>query len=968
MIYRFENFELDLDTFELRSRGQAIHMEPQVFSVLAHLVKHRDRVVSKIELLDEVWLDRFVSESALTSRIQAARRACGDSGREQRVIRTRHGRGYRFVADVVEDGDTQPAVRGPSQDRVPPRADDPPATDGPAQNRVIGRDLELETIDAVIGGIATGSGAAIFVSGRAGFGKSTLVEAALERSDTDGDLTIVRAQCRARKGVSEPYVALLEAIGRLGREHGAPVAEALERVAPLWLMQLPSLVDTADIEALERRTLGGTPYRMLREGVDFFHQLGRSHRLVLVIEDLHWADPSTLEVVEWLADSAPTNDLVLIATHRPADVEAPDLLAILARLTTNTTIHRVPLHALDAQSVRDLAAERLEATSIADDLATILSEHSGGNPLFITEEVDSWLRSDSVVIDHGHVQAAVGVQSLAAAIPEGLGQLIQLSIDGLDPDDRALLETAAVVGREFPAFAVAAASTADLETVEAQLVSLARREQLITAVGDEVWPDGSVSTVFRLTHDVHQQLLYERIPTSRRAMAHQRVGERLEAAFAHRSDEHVATLARHFVASGDAQRAVTYLHRSGERALERSSYAEAVEALEDALRLIANVPETEDRNRTEVAIRASLGPALIATLGWQRSEIDANYQRAMTLCQSTNPPPERFIVRYGLASVHELRGEYDRSEELLREQLADGPGLGVETQELLACSTFHQGAYEDSLGYATRALASWDEEQHSTYMARYGEHPGVSCNTWGALAAWHLGDPARALTLAHRAIDWGAANEYALATARIQLAFLHQHRGDRDQMLIAADETIELATAQGFPFRVAQAHILRAWYLATEDPTPSAVTVCEEALDSYRIFGARMDDPYFAGLIADAALGAHQPERALVYLDGADATIAETTREFFYRPELLRLRAVAVAQQSAEPARVLELLDAAEAAAAAQTAIPMSLKIALTKLDLGINDETVKSTLRAIVERYGDRDSFTDLDRARALL
>ena len=725
MIYGFGEFELDTSTFELRRESEVVHVEPQVYGVLEHLLVNRDRVVSKIELLDEVWPDRFVSESALTSRIRAARQACGDSGRDQLVIRTKHGRGYRFVAEVIERAETS----GPVERDDVSFAKPPPAAPVAAAADAVGRDEELSLIDRAVADALGGTGRILFVSGEAGMGKSTVVDAALERLDPSGGARVLGAQCRAHRHRAEPYVSLLDALSRFGREHGEPVVELIELAAPMWLNQLPSLVDADRAESLERRVLGGTHERMLREGAELLDRLSAEAPLVLVIEDAHWADPSTLELIDWLGGTVRQCPMLLLVTYRPGDDSSGEVDTLVAELNLGQSADEVRLQPLDEAGITRLIADRFDADEVDRELIGVVAARSGGNPLFVIEQVESWRRSGELAVADGRVVACATPDELDRAVPEGLRQLIERSLRELDDLDVEFLEAGAVVGREFPAFAVAAALGRPIPEVEDRLGVLARRGGFVTASGDEAWGDGTVSTVFRLTHDHHHQVLYDRLSASRRATIHQQVGLRLEQAFEGRTDEHVATLLRHFEASHDTDRSVRYLQRIGELSLGRGAHSEAIAPLRAALELLETLPDAE-RDGREVDIRTALGPVLVATLGWREPEVQENYERALDLAIRLGADPERFIIRYGLAGVHELRGEYNRSEELLNEQMSDGPELGVETRELLACSTFHQGAYGRSLDYSTAGVDMWAPETHSTYMARFGEHPGVSCSTW----------------------------------------------------------------------------------------------------------------------------------------------------------------------------------------------------------------------------------------------
>jgi DNA-binding winged helix-turn-helix (wHTH) protein/tetratricopeptide (TPR) repeat protein len=966
VIYAFEDYELDTLTEELRRDGEVVHVEPQVFGVLAHLIANRDRVVTKIELLDEVWPDRFVSESAITSRLQAARHACGDNGREQRVIRTKHGRGYRFVAPVTE--------RDTLGDPAPPAARsgvDPGRVDEPFPGGIVGRDPELQVLDRAASVALGGSGRLVFVAGEAGIGKTTLVEAAIERAETHPGTRVLRAQCRPHRGHPEPYVSLLDAVSRFVREHGEPAARVLEETAPMWLTQMPSVFDAEKAETLGARILGGTRERMLREGVDLLERLARLP-LLIVIEDLHWADSPTIELIEWLTGRLGSCSMLVLATYRPGDNAGGDLESTIARLCLDRVADRIDLTALGEEAIGRLITDRLEVEAVAPELMEQTAARTGGVPLFVNEQIDFWLADGTVAVSDDTATFDRRPDEIPPDVPEGLRFLIESSLERLAGSEIALLEAGAVVGREFPAFAVAAALDRALPEIEDELGALARRGTHITAVGDQSWADGTVSTVFRVVHEIHRQVLYDRISASRRATLHQIVGERLELAYRHHIDAHVTTLLGHFEASGDVVRAVGYLHRSGELAVARSAHREAIDPLQSGLELLHRLPEDEERDRREMEMRTTLSSALVATRGWAEPDIELNYLRALELATRLDAVPEKDIARFGLAGVHELRGEYNRSEELMNEQLSDGSDLAVETLDLLACSTFHQGAHSRSLENAVAALEAWDPETHSIYMARYGEHPGVSSNTWGALSAWYLGQPDRSMEMAERALEWGADNEYALTMARVQLAFLHQFRDEPQPCRYWADETIALADTQGIPFRAAQARILLGWCRAADGDPADGVDQTRSALAEYRITGARIDQPYYLGLLADASLLAGQPHEAISALDEATEMIGTTTRSFFYQPELDRLRALALIALGGESdrAEATELVTRATDTAAARGSIPLEIRALVTCLDHELGDDlaTRSARLRSLLAGYVDQPELPDVARATVLL
>ena len=250
-----------------------------------------------------------------------------------------------------------------------------------------------------------------------------------------------------------------------------------------------------------------------------------------------------------------------------------------------------------------------------------------------------------------------------------------------------------------------------------------------------------------------------------------------------------------------------YLQAAAAQALGRSAPREAIQHLKALLEALPRLPEGPERDQAELAAQLSLGPALIATCGFASPEVEAAFTRAHDCCVALDRPRELRLVLHGLAAVAEFRGRYHRSEALLTRVLGLGVGeLAVEAHELLACSTFHQGAAARAVGYAERGLALFDEGgDHTvdpTYLAPYGEHPAVCCHYWAALALWFLGRPDSALAHGEQARALAAAHPYSLASAEVQLAYLHQYRGEPSETLRWAGRALGTATEHGFPIRV----------------------------------------------------------------------------------------------------------------------------------------------------------------------
>jgi DNA-binding winged helix-turn-helix (wHTH) protein len=966
MRYEFDSCVLDTETQQLWRDGELVHVEPQVLAVLEYLAEHSDRVVAKIELLDEVWGDRFVSESALTSRIKLARRACGDTGRAQRILKTVHSRGYRLVAEVTAGGTR--ADDGPATNRTAlPRTTVAPVVQSRGAG-VVGRDAELARLDEIFAEVAGGGRRAVFVCGGIGSGKSTLVAEFLERQDGLDGWLVARGQCIQTRGAVEPYYCLFDALTRCCRAAPELVQQTLDQVAPSWLAQMPSLVEADMVESLERRLLGSAANRMLREGADALEELARRQPLVLVLEDLQWADDLTLDVLEVLLQRTDPVPLMLVGTARGDDAS----LSGVAMAATGR-VEQIDLGPLDSAAVAVLVGERLGVAAVPDELVRIICERCDGIPLFAEEMVSAWVRQEQVTATGGHVSLTAPVAELEQTVPRTLPGLIDRELAGLGADDLTLLEACGAAGESFAAATVAAALDRSVADVETALSAISRRQGVVGATGASSWPDGTVSASYAFTHRLYQQVLDGRILASRRAELHERIGRRIEEGYGDRTAEVAAELAAHFAHTADRLRTIEYLREAGDQAAARNAHHHAADFFADALARLDEVEPGVRRDKAELRLRMSLGPTLVADRGWFDDSISANYERALELC-GPNDRSSSAAARYGLATVSELRGEFERTEALLSPLLDtehDG-SLVVEAHELIACSTFHQGAFDRSLVNATMVLDSLDEDAYSVPMSRIAEHPASSCNSWSSLASWALGHSDVSLEQAERAVLLGERNLYALSTAVQQRAMLHQIRNEPDSCMEWADRCREVGEDQDFPMRVIQADIYKGWALGVSGSAEQGEGLIADGLARFRDAGATLNEAYYLGLYADVELHADQPAHALELIDEALDRMDRSTRSYFYESELHRLRARAllgIGDGGLEAAR--EALDISQAVAERQGSPPLTLRAVTDRLAMEIaggDPEPWGALIEDLLAVYDAQEPTPDTLKARLLL
>jgi tetratricopeptide (TPR) repeat protein len=723
----------------------------------------------------------------------------------------------------------------------------------------------------------------------------------------------------------------------------------LGEYAPTWLLQMPWIASRFDRATLETRAIGATPERMLREMVDFVEGLAAAARpLVLVLEDLHWSDHSTIDLVTALARRSEPNHLLLVVTYRPQDAAA-----------AGHPLHRVARELSLRGHAVELAAPPLSAEAVArylegrdvpasDAIAAALHTRTRGNPLFLEKVVDAWR-------DQGFDGEGAGADALLGRIPETLRELVEGQLLALGGDERDVLEAASVAGVEAAGAAVAAGCERDEEDVEAILERLAARAAFLEAIDEQAWPDGTLTGRYRFTHDICQEILYERLSRARRRSMHVRIGSRLEQGHAGRTPEVAAQLASHFTAGRDAPRAVRYHGLAAEQAFHRVAPRDALEHVVSGLALLDAV-QPELRARAELGLRAIEGPARVAIHGWDDDAAEQAFLRGRELCEELGELEELQWALFKLATFYEVRAQYSRSEELVAESFAlpvEGSRLGllIDSHELMACSLLHQGSFVRSHEHAELVLRLDDGQYANPLTAAYGDNPGVAAHSWASLALWFMGhaDQARDRALQSIALAEHPGRASARASAYAQAAAVAQLRREPDATLAWAEEAIRLAAGGGYRYREAMALLLRGWALVELERPDEGMEEAIRGLAQARATGVRMDEGYLLGVLADACLRAGRWEEGLRAI-GEAQELRATQRSFFYEPELLRLRGELLAR-TGDTAGASEHLDRALAAAREGRSPALELRAAVSwatvLLAAGRGDEAIALLSRA---------------------
>ena len=600
----FPPYRLDLAESRLWHGEQEVVLRPKTFAVLQYLLEHPAQLVSKEDLLSAVWPDTYVSTAMPKLCIREIRQALGDDPKAPQFIETMSRRGYRFIAPLTQD----------SKFQVPGSRFEPIPNPQPLIPSIVGREVELGQLHSCLTKARAGTQQLLFVTGEAGIGKTTLVDAFLERlvqdtadeADTaDTAVRMAQGQCVEQYGAGEAYMPVLEALGRLCREpQGQHIIDLLGQYAPTWLVQMPALLDTATLEELQLKVVGAATERMLREMAEAVEALTAERPLVLVLEDLQWSDFSTLELLSSLAQRRERMQLLVIGTFRPMDIvhNGHPLKGIRQELHGHRRCEELALEFLTQLAVGEYLETRFDDSHLPSGLTQVIHHRTDGNPLFMVNVTDYLVELELLTQVDGRWGLTGKLKDIQVGVPENLWQLLERQLDRLSPEVQRIVEVGSVLGIEFSAAAVATMLGQNvedvennIESVEEQCESLVWQGQLLQAQDVAEWPDGTVSAQYRFIHGLYQEVLYDRVSASRRVRLHQKIGERLELVYGQRAGEMAAELAMHFERSRDYRRAIPHLCQAADNALQRSAHQEAVQHLTKALELLGTLPDTPER-------------------------------------------------------------------------------------------------------------------------------------------------------------------------------------------------------------------------------------------------------------------------------------------------------------------------------------------------------------------------------------
>jgi len=838
---------------------------------------------------------------------------------------------------------------------------------------LVGRDEELGLLRRRWEQSKEGLGQVVLIRGEAGIGKSSLVEAMRAQVRREG-FTRVTFRCSPYHTNSAlyPVIEHMQRVFQLQRDD-TPAAklDKLERTLRTYRLPLEEVVPLfaalLSVPLPEERyaAVRLTPQQQKQQTHDalvaWMLEEAERQPVLVVWEDLHWADPSTLENLGLLLDQSRTSAILNLLTFRPEFVPPWPSRSHMTPLTLNR---------LERPQVEALITHLAGGKALPTEVVAYIIARTDGVPLFVEELTKMLLESDFL---HQEAERYTLTGPLSAvAIPTTLQDSLMARLDRL-PMIREVAQLGAVLEREFAYEMLRTLAGGEESLLQDRLAQLVDTELLY-----QRGRPPRARYIFK--HALVQDAAYASLLKSTRQQYHQQVAQMLEARFPDTVETEPEIVAHHYTEAGCYAQAVGYWQQAGQRAMQRSANVEAIAHLRQGIELLTTLPDTPARVQAELTLQTTLGPALMATRGYAAPEVAATYHRARELCQQAEETPELFPVLWGMWLLYLGRAEHETAREFGEQCLSlarrlDDPTLLLEAHLALGDSWFHLGQFSQAHAHFEQSMRLYDPHQHHALAFRYGNaDPGAVCLAFAGLTLWMLGYPDQALTRANEALTLAQHLEHPSTLARVGLyytTFLHQLRREWQMVSERATTAITVATAHQIALVLAAGPIMRGWALAMQGQGAEGLTQLRQGLDAYRATGAEFQRPHFLSLLAEVHRSLEQPEAGLTALSEALALV-ETTGERYYEAELHRLKGELLLQQAAPEVPHAETcfqqaLDIARRQQAKSLELRAAMSLSRLWQQQGKRDEA-RALLAPIYGWFTEGFDTADLQEAKTLL
>ena len=836
---------------------------------------------------------------------------------------------------------------------------------------LVGRDAEVTLLLERWTQVKEGRGQVIVLSGEAGIGKSRLVQVLKEHV---ADTPHTRWECRCSpyyqhttlyplseffhrtlhwQGDDTPD-AKLEKLEHALHQYALPLDATVPLMAALLSLPLP---------ADRYPPLVLSPQRQRQQTLDtlvaILLALAAQQPVLLIVEDLHWVDPTTVEWLHLVVDQAPTTALCLLLTYRP-EFQPP--WGFRAHVTP-LTLTRLPQTQTEAMLMRVAGSKALPT-----ELRQQIMVRTDGVPLFVEELTKMVLESGLLQEREDRYELVGPLPPLA--IPTTLQDSLTARLDRL-AGVKMVAQLGAVLGREFSYEMIQAVARIDEATLQFGLGRLVDAGLLYQ------WGHLPQAT-YLFKHALIQDTAYQSLLRSTRQQYHQHIAHVLMEQFPDTVETQPELVAHHYTEAGLAEPAVALWQQAGEQAMKRSAHLEAIAHLRQGLELLKTLPDTPARTQRELTLQITLGVPLQATKGYTAPEVEQTYTRAQELCHQVGDTPQLLPVLHGLYRFYLVRAEHETAYEFGRQclrlaQNLQESSLLLEAYRPLGLTSFYLGQLTASRRYLEQAIALYDPQQHRSHAFLYTTDPGATCLSFAALTLWHLGYPDQALQKSQEAVRLAQELAHPLSQALVlaYAACFHQCRREVEIVYERAEAAIGLSTEVGIAQRLAQGTVLRGWALVMQGQGEAGIAQISQGQALWRAVGGDLAQPWFLALLAEAYSVLGKSEEGLLVLSEA-LVLVNKHRECHYEAELHRLRGELLLTQVIPDAYQAEAcFQHALSVARSQDAKSLELRAAMSLGRLWQQQgkrDAAHALLAPVYDWFTEGFDTADLQEAKALL
>jgi class 3 adenylate cyclase/predicted ATPase len=835
---------------------------------------------------------------------------------------------------------------------------------------IVGREQEIGLLLDRWRRAKNGEGQVVQLIGEAGIGKSRIIQDLREHL-ADEAHTRIRYYCSPYH-INSAFYPLIDQLSRAaGFVRDESPEQKLDKLEKLLARADARLGDVVPpIAALlaiptdgRYPPLGLTPQRQKARVLEAFlaqlEGLAAKEPVLMLLEDMHWLDPTSLELFDEAVDRTQRLPVLLVATYRPEC--APRWLGYPH--VTMFTLNR-----LGRGHAAEIIAHMTERRGLPPAVVEHIIARTDGVPLFVEELTNVVLESG--LLRHDGERYALCGPLPPLAIPATLQDSLMARLDRLAPA-KEVAQAGAVIGRQF-GHEILAAVVGLSETKLAEAL-----DQLVAA--ELVFRRGTApGATYSFKHALVQDTAYDSLLRSKRQLLHARIAEALETRFPETTEAEPELLAHHCTQAGIVEKAVEYWKRAGQLAMARSATTEAIAHLEAALRIVDSLPESEWRDRQELSIQLAVGSAMVAAHGFAAPSTGKAYHRARELCERLDDLRQLFPVVYGLCLFHLYAADLDAADAAASRLLE--LAAGSNDRDLLffahraaGVSSYPAGKLEAAREHLERALLLYDPEEHRTPAFVYAFDPKVVCLDYLARTLFPLGLVEQAHRRNDEAVDEARriAHYNSLALPLFFGGMLRQLAGDRAEVEARAEELIRLAEEARFRFWLAGGTILRGWAAADAGDIDGGVQAMQDGLAEWQATGAEYMVPYFLTLLAEVHTRSGRAREALKLLGQAVQRI-ERSGERWFEAEAHRATAAAhLALKRPDPDAAARhyrrALEVAQAQGARLWALRAAVGLGCLWQRQGKHDDA-RQLLAPLCDGFTEGLGMPDLKQAKALL